>query len=97
MELEQTILSEIIQQKDEVGMYSLIIGESIPHQLCFKGLFILGGKTYIHHKPSGREPSRWSRSRDQVPKPRGPSRDLWLFLKEKYTTPQWAGISAAIG
>ena len=38
-----------------------------------------------------------SRSRDQAPEPRGLSRDLWLFLKEKYTTPQWAGISAAIG
>ena len=23
-------------------------GESIPHQLGFKGVFILGGKTYIH-------------------------------------------------
>ena len=86
------------------------IGESIPHQLCFKGLFILGGKTYIHHKPSGREPSRWSRSweqepgagagskhQNQEPEPREPDPDLLLFLKEKYTMPQWAGISAAIG
>ena len=81
------------------------IGESIPHQLCFKGLFILGGKTYIYHKPSGREPSR--RSREQEPgastgtksrnQERGPDPDMLLFLKEKYTTPQWAGISAAIG
>ena len=23
-------------------------GESIPHQLGFKGIFILGGKAYIH-------------------------------------------------
>ena len=38
-----------------------------------------------------------SRSQDQAPEPRGPSQALWLFLKEKYTTPQWAGISAAIG
>ena len=38
-----------------------------------------------------------SRSRDQAPEPRGPDPDLLLFLKEKYTTPQWAGISAAMG
>ena len=55
----------------------------------------------MHHKLSGREPSRWSRSREHELGPsagtkRAEPRSVAL-LKEKYTTPQWAGISAAIG
>ena len=66
---------------------SLSKGESIPHQLCFKGLFILRGKTYIHHKPSGREPSRWSRSREQEPEPRGQAELAALLLKRNIPRP----------
>ena len=38
-----------------------------------------------------------SKHRNQEPEPRGPIPDMFLFLKDKYTMPQWAGISAAIG
>ena len=81
-------------------------GESIPHQLCFKGVFILGGVklTYTINRQEGSlvaGAGAGSRRREQEPgtrlEPRGPDPDLFLFLKEKYTTPQWAGISAAIG
>ena len=52
----------------------------------------MGGKTYIHHKPSGREPSRWSRSREQEPGPsagtkRPKPRSVALFKREIYHAP----------
>ena len=76
--------------------------ESIPHQLCFKGLFILGGVklTYTINRQEGSlvtGAGAGSKHRNQEPEPREPIPDMLLFLKEKYTMPQWAGISAAIG
>ena len=66
----------------------------------FKGLFILGGKTYTINRQEGSlvaGAGAGSRSQEQAPEPREPDPDLLLFLKEKYTMPLWAGISAAIG
>ena len=80
----------------------MIINESIPHQLCFKGLFIWRGVklAYTINRQEGSlvaGAGAGSNSRDRAPEPREPIPDMLLFLKEKYTTPQWAGISAAIG
>ena len=47
----------------------------------------MGGKTYIHHKPSGREPSRWSRSWEQEPEPRGGAELVTLLLKRNIPRP----------
>ena len=59
--------------------------------------YLFWGVNLHTHKPSGKEPSRWSRSRNQAPKPRGRAKACCSSIKEKYTTPQWAGISATIG
>ena len=55
-------------------------------------VFIFWGKTYIHHKPSGREPSRWSRSWEQELGPsagtkRPEPRSVALFKREIYHAP----------
>ena len=54
--------------------------KTIPHQLVFKGAFILGLKL-TKHQPSGKEPSRRSRSRNQALELRKQAEAFCSFLK----------------
>ena len=72
-------------------------GKSIPHQLGFKGDIYFGGVklTYTQTVRKG----AWSLEQEPEPRPepRGQAEACRSSFKEKYTTPQWAGISVAIG
>ena len=55
--------------RSKVRWGTMLMRKTIPQKLVFKGAFILGLKL-TKHQLSGKEPSCWSRSRNQVLEPR---------------------------